>query len=157
MSFLGFVVFSFGFWLTKQLQNQSSRQQDFGSMAPQPASTPQIGTTSASSPINRNQLDRQGQNLLSQGQQIEASKLVQQQTNWGLKEARDYVNQLTGPQAMGATAGTAKSPSPLPTNLQLKVQQHIADGQKIAAIKLVRQSTGWNLSTAKEYVERLSR
>lgn len=99
----------------------------------------------------------QVQNLLTQRQQIEAIKLVRQQTNWGLKEARDYVNQLSRNQAFGSPAGTAQSPHPLPTNVQLKVQELMANGQKMAAIKLVRQSTGWDLRAAKDYVERLSR
>jgi ribosomal protein L7/L12 len=62
------------------------------------------------------------------------------------------------PANIGTTSpGTAQSPSPLPTNVQLKVQELMAKGQKIAAIKLVHQSTGWSLSAAKDYVEQLPR
>ncbi len=105
---------------------------------------------------SRKQLERQVQNLLIQGQQIEAITLVRQQTNWGLKEARDYVNQLSSHQTPDLSPGTAQSASSLPTNVQIRVQQLIADGKKIAAIKLVRQNTGWSLSNAKDYVDQLS-
>jgi ribosomal protein L7/L12 len=158
MSFFWFLVlsvavFSLGFWLTQRLQNKSSRRQDFSTMAPRSA----VPLAASDSAHNREHLERQVQNLLAQGQQIEAIKLVRQKTNWGLKEARDYVNQLARQQPSGLSPGTVQSPLPLPTSVQLKVQQLLANGQKIAAIKLVRQSTGWSLSAAKDYVEQLSR
>lgn len=162
MSFFWFIVlsvtvFSLGFWLTRRLQTKSSRRQGFDFIVNQPTIAPPIGTSSALPSTSQDQLERQVHNLLSQGQHIEAIKLVRQQTNWGLKEARDYVNQLSHNQAFDLSAGTAQSPSPLPTNVQIKVQELLSNGQKMSAIKLVRQSTGWSLSAAKAYVEQLSR
>jgi hypothetical protein len=43
----------------------------------------------------------------------------------------------------------------LPPDLDHQVQQLLAQNQAIAAIKLVRQSTGWDLRTSKAYVDRL--
>jgi hypothetical protein len=44
-----------------------------------------------------------------------------------------------------------------PSDLDRQVQQLLAQGKTIDAIKLVRQSTSWNLSTSKAYVDRLKR
>jgi ribosomal protein L7/L12 len=41
----------------------------------------------------------------------------------------------------------------LPVEVQGQVEQLIFEGKKIAAIKLVRETTGWNLSRAKTYCD----
>jgi ribosomal protein L7/L12 len=44
----------------------------------------------------------------------------------------------------------------LPVEVQGQVEQLIFEGKKIAAIKLVRETTHYSLKTAKEYVEQRS-
>jgi len=53
--------------------------------------------------------------------------------------------------------GIDASPSTAPVDLdtELEVRSLIADGDKVEAIKLVRARTGWNNSTAKDYVDGL--
>jgi len=49
------------------------------------------------------------------------------------------------------------SPSTAPVDLdtELEVRSLVADGDKTAAITLVRARTGWDLSSAKDYIDGL--
>jgi ribosomal protein L7/L12 len=109
-------------------------------------------------PAAENQL----REMIASGQKIEAIKRVREQTGLGLKEAKDYVEQLPR-GAIVATPSYAESTSHMAPAVQLnpttedELRDLVARGQKIEAIKRVREQTGLGLKEAKDYVEQLSR
>jgi|GEM_PF-1612775 len=160
MSFLWFVVlclvaFGFGFWLTRVFQGAPSQPAGWDNDRSNPKSlAPGQSPQQVQKPItalNQDALDRQVRQLMAQGKQIEAIKLVRQQNEWSLQEARFYVQQVT---RMGSAEGPS---SDLPVDVQNQVEQLIFEGNKIAAIKLVRETTGWSLMAAKDYCEKQTR
>ena len=92
--------------------------------------------------------------LLARGNKIEAIRRLRQLTGVGLKEAKDYVDALPRsstippPPLSGQAAPTASTDL---SDVHLLAQQ----GQKIEAIKRLRQLTGVGLKEAKDYVDRL--
>jgi ribosomal protein L7/L12 len=93
--------------------------------------------------------------LLAGGNKIAAIKRVRELTGMGLKAAKDYVEALPsgpiGPAAVDATRDLSIDPGADPEVLVL-----LAGGNKIAAIRRVRELTGMGLKEAKDYVESLS-
>lgn len=95
------------------------------------------------------------QSLLADGRKIEAIKLYRERTGAGLKEAVDAVQSLqTGgplppPPASRLAAGS--------TDLEADVADLMREGQKIAAVKLYRERTGFGLKEAKDAVEAIAR
>jgi ribosomal protein L7/L12 len=93
--------------------------------------------------------------LVAGNNKIEAIKRVRELTGLGLKEAKDYV------EAMPLTAQPdLPAPAPPPivhTNLAApdlaEVSVLMASGNKIEAIKRLRELTGLGLKEAKDYVE----
>jgi ribosomal protein L7/L12 len=94
--------------------------------------------------------------LVTGGNKIEAIKRVRELTGLGLKEAKDYVEGLP-------LAALHEPPTPAPPagNDDLaapdlaEVSALLAGGNKIAAIKRLRELTGLGLKEAKDYVEGL--
>lgn len=98
--------------------------------------------------------------LLQQGQKITAIKLVREHTGWGLKEAKDYVEALEAGHAPPPATGPAvqrwvMDGDPL-AGVDARIRQLLSDGQKITAIKVIREYTGWGLTEIKDYVEALA-
>lgn len=92
--------------------------------------------------------------LAAAGRKIEAIKLHRQQTGVGLAEAKTYVDALSSgvpvaPQGIYAL--------PLPAELEEDVRTIVTFGNKLEAIKRVRELTGVGLKEAKVYVEGLTR
>lgn len=113
----------------------------------------------SSDPINRSHpswpsLNAEAQDLLTKGHKILAIKLIREQTGWGLKKAKRYVENLVHPvDAPEAHQAPAK---PLTQKeREEEVRQLVMDGKKITAIKRVREQTGWGLRESKDYVEAL--
>ena len=77
---------------------------------------------------------------------IQAIKLLRQSTGLGLKEAKERVDQ----QTLGMRAHVPQSPAPhaLPSN----VVDALSRGDKIDAIRLLREATGLGLKEAKDVV-----
>jgi ribosomal protein L7/L12 len=102
--------------------------------------------------------DRDVRVLLASGQKIQAIKLVRELTGIGLKEAKDYVESLP-PASLELDVGSANveasSASPATQEIEAGVRALLAAGNKIAAIKRVRELTGMSLKAAKDYVESL--
>lgn len=91
--------------------------------------------------------------LIAEGRIIDAIKVVRQFTNLGLKEAKEYVEQLQKNRSvLPPPVSKKKEFSP---EIQDQVRELARQGQKIEAIKLVRQHTDWGLTQAKDYVEQL--
>jgi ribosomal protein L7/L12 len=147
---LGLVVFGLGFWLTRRLQ-RSAPTQTFGNLSQ--------GTTPARASQPSPELNRQVRDLIAQRRQIEAIKLVRQQTSWNLKASRDYVRAIATnrPAHPPATIPFTGSRADLPPDLRYEVEALLADQQLIPAIKRIREATGWDLATAKAYVDGLRR
>jgi ribosomal protein L7/L12 len=84
--------------------------------------------------------------MLDQGKKIEAIKIYREATNAGLKEAKDAVKAIergTPLQEVG-------------TELEADLVDLCRQGQKIGAIKLLRERTGCRLKEAKDSVEALA-
>lgn len=95
--------------------------------------------------------------LIQQQKKIEAIKLVRERTGLGLKEAKDYVEEV---ERGGAPALPPLHPAPAPIQpgaLDSEVRALLGRDRKIEAIKLVREQTGMGLKEAKDYVDTLDR
>ena len=84
---------------------------------------------------------------LQQGQTLEAIKLLRTATGLGLKEAKDAIEAYQKGHPL--TVPIASSIDQLPAS----VLQAIQSGNKIEAIKLLREQTGLGLKEAKDAVE----
>ena len=95
-------------------------------------------------------LEYEVQNLLAQNRKIQAIKVVRERMNWGLKQAKDYVDDL-------ATGNKPNAPQPLISDetLDWQLRELMAQGKTIQAIKLVREHKNMGLKEAKRYVESL--
>jgi ribosomal protein L7/L12 len=87
------------------------------------------------------ELEEQVQRLIADGRKISAVKLVRETTGWGLKQAKDFVDDR------GETKVGLLNPDEL--------RSLVAAGRKIQAVKRVREATGWGLKKAKDYVDAL--
>lgn len=105
--------------------------------------------------------------LVAAGQKIQAIKLYRQHTGVRLQEAKDRIDHwsvsTTAPHlaavshAAAASSSITATPSSvrgaLPASVVSEVDRLIAADQKIHAIKLVREHTGFGLKQAKDIVE----
>jgi ribosomal protein L7/L12 len=72
----------------------------------------------------------------------------------GLKEAKDYVEALPNAPALASLSSAA--PAPVGgSQVEAEARRLLAAGNKIEAIKRVRELTGMGLKEAKDYVESL--
>jgi len=84
---------------------------------------------------------------LQRGNIIEAIKLLRESTGLGLKEAKDRIDEhLSGRTTPSATI---ISPGSLPSAVLAALHQ----GNKIEAIRLLRQATGLGLKEAKDAID----
>lgn len=88
--------------------------------------------------------------LIRQGRKIEAIKLLRESTGIGLKDAKDYVEQLMA----GTVPEIVHEPTLESDGLPPDVLFLLRSGEKIEAIKLLRERTGLSLKEAKERVDR---
>ena len=93
--------------------------------------------------------------LVVGGNKIEAIKRVRELTGLGLKEAKDYVEGL--PQAalhdLPTLALQAAGSADVAGPDLAEVSALLAGGNKLAAIKRLREQTGLGLKEAKDYIE----
>lgn len=87
---------------------------------------------------------------LQEGQTIEAIKLLRQSSGLGLKEAKDRIDAYQQGKPIHTTASASG------TTLPASVQAALNSGNKIEAIKLLREQTGLGLKEAKDAVEAMS-
>ena len=83
---------------------------------------------------------------LRRGDVIEAIKLLRASTGLGLKDAKDAIDQHLRGKPVGMVAGYSGQ---LPSSVMAELQK----GNKIEAIRLLREQTGLGLKEAKEAVE----
>lgn len=88
---------------------------------------------------------------LRQGNKIEAIKLIREATGCDLKTAKDLSEALERDPSYGPLPAGAGTSSAVPPDLVALARQ----GQKIQAIKALRERTGLGLREAKEAIERI--
>jgi ribosomal protein L7/L12 len=115
-------------------------------------SAPQPGVSTPQAAPGGDEGDAAVAQLLARGNKIEAIKLVRERTGWGLKEAKDYVEALPNAPPLPAPVAPVSAGS-----MDDEARALLAKGQKIVAIKLVRERTGWGLKEAKDYVDELEK
>ncbi len=100
--------------------------------------------------------------FISQKQRLDAVKHVREMTGAGLKEAKAYVDWLSYQmQGGGRQPGSVETPRPMMSldaaAHDFQVLDFLTQGQKIMAIKRVRELTGIGLKEAKDLVEAIER
>ena len=98
-------------------------------------------------PTSKDQLPPQVQAALRAGRAIEAIKLMREATGLGLKEAKDRIDAER--QHGSPTVQYPQMHGTLPFQVVAAMQA----GNKIEAIRLLREQTGMGLKEAKEAVE----
>jgi ribosomal protein L7/L12 len=143
------LVVAAALWLRRLGRGSAS-----GSLHLQPSNQPSVRLDPAAEQALRE--------LLARGNKIEAIKRVRELTGMGLKEAKDYVESLPALSPTATTAAPTSSIESGATHLPLEsvgadpeVHALLAAGNKIQAIKRVRELTGLGLKEAKDYVEAL--
>ena len=108
-----------------------------------------------SAPIKVAPIEIQVKGLIEQGKKIEAIRLVRVTSSLSLEAAKDSVDAIEqhGRPTLGEMG--MMSTIRLTQELGKQVRQLVARGEKIEAIRLVRDQTGLDLREAKELVERL--
>ncbi|WP_308010890.1 ribosomal protein L7/L12 [Streptomyces sp. AC495_CC817] len=109
------------------------------------------------------QVTAQIDGLVAAGQKIQAIKLYRESTGVGLKEAKDRIDHwsisTTAPHPAAVSHASARLSSPssirasLPTSVSAEIDRLVAGGQKITAIKLLREHTGFGLKESKDAIE----
>ncbi|MDZ7865673.1 ribosomal protein L7/L12 [Acidovorax sp.] len=90
------------------------------------------------------------QAALDAGQMIEAIKRLRAATGLGLKEAKDLIDAHQRGEAVSVAARAAQQPLDGSFHVPDAVRQALADGNKIEAIRLLRDHEGLGLKEAKE-------
>ena len=107
---------------------------------------------SAPSP-NMEELKKQALHILTQeGSKLKAVKWVKEQTGWGLKESKFYVDDLQT-QDIVPEDTPDEIPPPDMEEIKKEVLHLTQEGLKLKAIKLVREQTGWGMKESKSYVD----
>lgn len=97
--------------------------------------------------------------MLAENSKIQAIKFVKDNTGVGLKEAKDFVESIERTCVIDYQSVQQRQNSQfanfISPDLEQKVRNLLAQGQKMEAIKLVKDSTDLGLKECKEYVESL--
>ncbi len=149
------ILLMFCLWMALQPKQGSK-----ASNAPQDDKSPSPKLNTAS-PQSWPSLEAEIQHIVAQGHKILAIKRVREQTGWGHKKAKNYVEALpalnNGSRSKDQEISIVSNflPNDLPIEKKAEVRRLMMNGQKIAAIKQVRAEMGLGLREAKEYVENL--
>ncbi len=99
--------------------------------------------------------ENQIRSLLEQDRKIQAIRLVMQQNEWGLRQAKDYVDTLER-ELFPRRASMSIVPDEPNTGMIDKARQLITQGRKIEAIQLLHHGTEMTLKESKDYIDRLA-
>jgi ribosomal protein L7/L12 len=149
---LAVLIIALPFVLTKLLSGKS-RDTDKVLGTHVPAARPAARTAEAANDAMT--LETEVKALIAQGRKIEAIKLMREANGLSLEAARDSVEAIE--QHGRPTLGEMGMMSTIRLAQQLSKEVHelVASGQKVEAIRLVRDQTGLGLKEAKELVDRL--
>ncbi len=92
--------------------------------------------------------------LMAQGEKIEAIKILRERTGMGLAEAKAAVERLDEGGNLDNPLPSSSAPAQLPVELAATVRGLLQSGDKIAAIKLVRERMKLDLKDSKELVDK---
>jgi ribosomal protein L7/L12 len=91
-------------------------------------------------------IQQQALSLIANNQKIAAVKLIMDHAHCGLKEAKDYADELQT---------SVQKPITNPANLDEQLLAILSQGNKLNAIKCYKDATGAGLAESKDYVEKL--
>lgn len=96
--------------------------------------------------------------LVKSGKKLEAVKLVKDATGWGLKEAKDYIDNLGGAIDFANTKSNVyESRDVNGLNIDLEpVKELLRNGRKLEAIKYFRDQSGLGLKESHEFIEQMA-
>ena len=97
----------------------------------------------------RSDVEQQIRELTARGEKIEAIKLLREATGVGLAEAKAAIDALEAGKALPALATKPAVPSELPADVRATAE----GGDRVLAIKMLRERTGLGLAEAKEWIE----
>lgn len=129
-------------WITSRRRRESALEPLRAKSSAAPGSAPAADTFA------------QVRALLARGEKIEALKALRERTSMGLAEARAVVDRLEAGGNPDSPAPASPAPSQMPAELASKVRGLLQRGDKIAAIKLVRERMKLDLKDAKDLVDR---
>jgi ribosomal protein L7/L12 len=92
--------------------------------------------------------------LLARGDKLEAIKLVRERTGMGLKEAKDYVEDLAAGQPAAAVDPRRPLDDP---RLRQAASELVAAGQLDQAMRLIQSASGCSIEAARHYIDQLRR
>lgn len=118
-----------------------------GASTPRPAKT-QVSAESAL-------LSDEVKALLVQGQKIEAIKVVRERTGFPLAAAKDMVEMIGKGGSLSMETKVITSTTELARETTAELRRLISQGDKVGAIKFLRDHTGLGLKEAKDVVEKL--
>ena len=99
---------------------------------------------------------QQVRQLVQSGNKIEAIRLFRENTNLGLKEAKDAVEAIAAGRVVITTTQTTRNTQFSP-ELTQQVIQLLRENRKIEAIKLIRQETNLGLKESKDIADELEK
>jgi ribosomal protein L7/L12 len=100
-------------------------------------------------------IGEQARALKGQGNSIAAIKLVREASGMGLADAKRYVDGLAGVPGTYTPPAAPHVPDGAEIAADAEMRALLARGNKIGAIKRVRELSGWGLKEAKDFVESL--
>jgi len=103
----------------------------------------------------RDALREEVTHLLAQGGKLEAIKLMREKTGMGLAEAKEAVEAVAREDSIVPPAPGLAATMQRAQEMSEEVRRLAAKGQKIEAIKLLREKSGIGLKEAKDLVDRL--
>jgi ribosomal protein L7/L12 len=112
-------------------------------------------TRAASEPAPASDTFARVRTLMMQDEKIEAIKLLREKTGMGLAEAKAAVERLEAGGYVDSNASAGSGHAQLPGELAAAVRGLLQRGDKIAAIKLVRERMKLDLKDAKDLVDKL--
>ena len=107
------------------------------------------------SPTDNVELADRVRRLATEGQKLEAIKLLREATGVGLAEAKAGVEAIERGNLI-TFSGSDGTPGGLSHEIEQQLLRLVQEGQKIQAIKLYREHTSSGLKEAKEFVESLA-
>ncbi len=138
---VGAVIVALGIilWFTSRRQRESALDQ-------------MRAKSIAASPREPNTMVRVRE-LMARGEKIEAIKVLREATGMGLADAKAAVEMPGIADAQDSPEPSAPAPAQLPAELAATVRGLLQRGDKIEAIKLVRERMQIDLKDAKELVD----
>ncbi|WP_234122039.1 ribosomal protein L7/L12 [Clostridium hydrogenum] len=112
-----------------------------------------IDNTSTKNHVN---IDEKIGKLILEKQMIKAVKEYRIATGAGLMEAKNHVDALAVAIKEGKQVVLDKQPKGNKDELDARLRKLLSDGQKVKAVKVCREATGYDLLKAKRYVESLN-